>query len=274
MSPFYECILIITITAAFGGFVHGMLQEPKIKYSIVNPFSGVIEFGFFGDILVGVAAGISIFFIMDSLFGLNPEALTKNDQALLRLVALGVICGYMGSSVLNNLVLVISKRLVKAREELEAEQEELQRLRDRVKSASRARHLISLAAAYRRWKRFDDALNACAEAIDLDRTIADYYLEKSFVYAEQDDYKNALEMADKAIEIDKTSARAYYDRACYKHKMTRKEEAFRDLKESIRLDGLMRKMAIYDPDFDDLREDEGFKKLVGASSVEAHAEAA
>jgi len=138
MARVYHDLLLIILAGGFGGFVHGMLRHVPNKYLIVWPFINVkSEFGFLGDVFVGVAAGTSIFFIMESLFGLHANNLT-DEQTYLKFIALGVICGYMGSSLLDGLTLLISKRLVKARRNFEEEELAHRKLEARIAAASKS----------------------------------------------------------------------------------------------------------------------------------------
>lgn len=273
MKDAYNYILLIVITGGFGGFVHGLLRHKPTHYVIQCPLcKSIKELGFVGDILIGIAAGTSVFFVMESLFGLKLTAETGgiNPQDYLRMVALGVICGYMGSSLLDGLALVISKRLIKAQEKLEEEQRELEKLKARVKASSQATQLIQLADAHLRWGNYDEALELYDEAIAVEPSNANHYIHKSFVYTSKAEkkgdtslYEVAIDLVNHALEVDGSSVRAYYNRACYKQLLKRpKDEVLADLKTAIELDDTMRRMAKHDPDFLGLQADPDFKSLI------------
>lgn len=82
--------------------------------------------------------------------------------------------------------------------------------------------------------------------------------EGSTAYSEQD-YKKAIEYYKRAFEIDPTYGALVYNIACCYSILDEKEEAFNWLKKAIDL-------GVYefesDPDFDNIREEPEFKKLV------------
>jgi tetratricopeptide (TPR) repeat protein len=273
-----DWILIVVLTAGFGGFVHGILRRKPIRYTLVWPFSHrAAEFGFLGDIFVGVAAGVAILFVVDSVFGLKPDK--PDDLTNLKIVALGVICGYLGSDLLSRLALLVFKSTIKDEQDVEKAQAELEELKERTKAASKAADLMALGDAYWRWGKdkgdgmFDRALELFDEAIRTDPKNPNHYIKKSFVYASKAEgekdkktkrtlYETAIALTDQAIRLDESSARAYYDRACYKHLIGGDRDALHDLATAIKNNDTMRKMAKLDPDLESLRDDGDFKKLV------------
>lgn len=273
----YQDIVVIVAAGGFGGFVNGLLRQPSAHYTLMLPwpFSIGKEFGFFGDIAVGAAAGTSIFFVMESLFGLYANDLTKPQQ-FLKFIGLGVICGYMGSSLLDGLSMLISKRLAKLERDLEKEQLELEKLRKREEANTQAQQKLWLAAAYKKWGRLDEALEIYKEAVDAEPDDPYNYVEVSLAYAEKAEktgdkslYNDANIWIEKALLKDKQYARALYDRACYKHQLHRPiEEVLQDLRSAIKLNDIIKTIARLDPDFNDLHTDEKFKGLVGLVSFQ------
>ncbi len=270
-----EYLLVIAATAGFGGFVHGLMRRRSIDYKIVWPFHGSSQLGFLGDILVGIAAGTSIFFVMESAFGLRAEDLTKVSQAYLKFIALGVVSGYMGATLLDRLVLVFASQLVKYEQKLAGEEDELKKAQDRIKASSEAWQLIELADGYRRWGKYDEALDLYDQAIKIEPNNPHHYIQKSFVYANRAEktkdkflYEMAINLTNQTLQVDEKNARAYYDRACYKHSMGQpKEKVLPDLETAFKLNDYTRKMAKHDPDLKDFEQDEDFKKLVQTEIV-------
>jgi hypothetical protein len=305
---------VIAVSGAFGGIVHGLLARTRVKYKIALPRRELPseegnmghrelppeerDIGIWGDVLIGAAAGMALFLVIDSLFGLKVREALTDPQMLLKIVALGVLSGYLGMPVLENLSVMFSKRLTNAQIDLDKTVEEAQQLQARIKAASRARQLTPLGDGYRRWEMWDEALNVYDEAIRIEPNSAENYLQKSFVYADQAEaalkelkaagadtekakaaqekanrmYDNAILLAEKAVDVDKVSARAFYDRACYKHKrrVVPDKEVFDDLATAFGLDDIMRKLAKADPDFSDLLSSPDFKKLVDKDVVPPH----
>jgi hypothetical protein len=291
-----QYVAVIALTGAFGGFVHGLLARSRVKYNVVLPHRGQQpeerDIGIWGDVFIGAAAGTALFWVLDTLFGITVKAAENDAQVTLKMVGLGVLSGYLGMVVLENLSVMFNKKLTTAQIEADKTVEEAQQLQARIKAASRARQLTPLGDAYRRWFMWDAAINLYDEAIRIEPANAENYLQKSFVYADQGEaalkelkkegvesekgraaqetvnrmYDNAILWAEKAVEADKTSARAYYDRACYKHvrKAVDDKVVFADLATAFsKADGdVMRKMAKADPDFKDLLTNPSFQELL------------
>ena len=75
----------------------------------------------------------------------------------------------------------------------------------------------------------------------------------------------ALEHSNKAIELDPTYANAWYNRSCYMVKKGEINEALKNLEEAIKLDSANIESSKTDKDFDSIRDNAKFKKLVGVS---------
>src|SRR5690348_1417509 len=115
----YHYIEVTALFGGLGGFVHGISRQTPVHYAIAWPLQVIDtkeskpkrEFGFLGDIFIGIASAIAVFFVMDTLFGLSAPELGKGAQQYLKFVALGVIGGYAGTLILDNLSIFVSKRL-------------------------------------------------------------------------------------------------------------------------------------------------------------------
>jgi uncharacterized Ntn-hydrolase superfamily protein len=88
-------------------------------------------------------------------------------------------------------------------------------------------------------------------------------LFKAGALKEDGDLDGALSAARRAVEINPTLPEALYDLACYYSLSGMKAEALETLGQSLALSPEFKKMARDDPDFEALREDEGFKAIVG-----------
>lgn len=273
-------LLVVALAAGFGGVVHGMTRQSEgtkaIIYTLRLPFFGMAtQLGFLGDMLVGSAGGTTIFFFMESVFGLRAGDFAKDPQAYLKFVALGVICGYMGSHLLDTLALAIDSRLLKFRTQLVEDEDELQKAKERLAASSEAVELVELAEAYRNWKMYEQALNLYDDAIRRDPENPHHYLQKSFVYADLAKlpekanqsakfYEAAADLTDRALKLNPQYARALYDRACYRHlgKLSKREDVMSDLEKAFGLSDTMRKMAQFDEDLKDPKKDESYLNLI------------
>lgn len=276
---YHTIIPVIIITGGFGGFVRGIMRKDDLKwrtYTMSYAFSDKTRaLGFLGDILVGVAAGLSISFFVESLFGLSLTSILSANE-IVRLVALGIICGYMGPDLLDAVSLMISTKLIKTRETFEKEREELALLKSKVERHSKADKVIFLGNAYKKWGQYEDALGFYDQAADIDPDDPNPFIQKSILYAMKAKdangkalYDTAISYLDKALKVDEKSWRAYYNRACYKclsgHST---DEVLKDLAAAFDLDsdGYLRRAAGFDHDFDSVRKEEGFKKLLESAS--------
>ena len=128
--------------------------------------------------------------------------------------------------------------------------------------------------------REEDALVSFNKAIELDKTFyqawynrgvlllkrtKDIYLGPGSLDLSEESkkqYKEAIESFNKTIEIEQKYHRAWYDRAeCYAI-IQEVDLAIKDLKEAIRLNSEYKTKAKTNTYFDEIREDERFKKLI------------
>lgn len=198
--------------------------------------------------------------------------------------ALGVIGGYAGTLILDNLSIFVSKRLAEQQAELEQKrvkaEQELAKATVELEINTKARELESLADAYRRWGEWNDALRTCDSLITLEPNNPNNYTAKAIVYADKAAkeekegepkstlYNEAIKLANEAIRIKQDFDKGYYDRACFKQlNKEAKGDVFKDLKEAIRLNKMNKQWAAKDPDFKDLRDDPEFKALTGLIST-------
>jgi tetratricopeptide (TPR) repeat protein len=128
--------------------------------------------------------------------------------------------------------------------------------------------------------REEDALVSFNKAIELDKTFyqawynrgvlllkrtKDIYLFPGSLDLSEESkkqYKEAIASFNKTIEIEQKYHRAWYDRAeCYAI-IQEVDLAIKDLKEAIRLNSEYKTKAKTNTYFDEIREDERFKKLI------------
>lgn len=84
--------------------------------------------------------------------------------------------------------------------------------------------------------RYEEALQAYAQAIKMDKENAMAYYNRGFVYDELEQYDKAIEDCSKAIELDPNYAQAYNNRGVTYKNMGQLEKAIEDYSKAIELD--------------------------------------
>lgn len=100
---------IISGAGGFGGLVYGLFSRNSYKLRL--PFYGkLIEIGFLGDILVGIAASITVFFIAGPLFSLKLTEIS-DPECYIKIIALGVLSGFTGIRLLSGMSSKLLERI-------------------------------------------------------------------------------------------------------------------------------------------------------------------
>lgn len=87
------------------------------------------------------------------------------------------------------------------------------------------------------------------------------YLNKSAIYIAEGRFKYCIEILSEGIKYNPYSEYLYYNRACCYSKLNMKDLAIKDLKKAMDLYPKIAEMAIKDKDFNNMKDDEGFKDL-------------
>jgi tetratricopeptide (TPR) repeat protein len=241
-------LTIIGVSGGFGGMVNALQKthslstenEYERKYILPCPLnpSRPKKLGFFGDMIVGSAAGISIFIGFEGILGLDITVAQGQAIDFVRLIALGVVSGYMGTSILDSLALGFSRHLLKKRHEYDQEVNKLNELEKQFVLSRQVARLVWVGDAFLRWKNYDEALDLYERALTLEPNNVHTLIHKSFVLTDmaEDEAKNTQERtvlyasAIKDMEtviniipeniknsLDRyNKGRGYYNLACYK----------------------------------------------------------
>jgi hypothetical protein len=109
-GEFFYVLFTMTLAGGFGGFVSALTKVDREgrppKYSLSCPLRPLHkkDISFVGDVLIGAAAAIPLFFGIDALFGVKLDSGTPLPSwDYLRLISLGVISGYAGAGLLISL---------------------------------------------------------------------------------------------------------------------------------------------------------------------------
>lgn len=162
MNPILHILLGGMLGGLVGGFNSPALNElrvPKLRLSDGRSWPAVerIEFGFFGDCITGAAASVAILLFAVS-FGIDLAA-SYNLSGTAKILSLGVVSGFAGRKLLDNLAQIVSSRV----EALEKEQTEIA-----VKSLRE-----NTIAEYLREAKYNLAIKNYAQALTLfDKVLA------------------------------------------------------------------------------------------------------
>jgi hypothetical protein len=273
----FVMLAIIALAGALGGLVMGFDSSRANK--VVLPFQNgrSITLGFFGDMLIGSAASLSIHFVADPIF--NPTGVgdtLRETRGIVREVSLGVISGFAGIKVLFSMS-EIPTRLINASKA---------QMIDRMQEQDRSRELL---------RQVEDALRQIdAKRKDGDKSGAITDLEKAeqaiehvLTQSQQDPralvvkakvlrrkaeldvgseaakwWQNAIDTLSDALKVDPSYDRAFYNRACYYAIKGDQIAALADLRQAVAYFAPNKIFARDDDDFVTLRTDKEFQKLI------------
>jgi tetratricopeptide (TPR) repeat protein len=97
---------------------------------------------------------------------------------------------------------------------------------------------LFIAATYNDLKRYQDAINACSVAIELDPAQSWVWTNKGMILANLSKYDEAIECYDKAIELDPTNDTAYHNKSISLVQLGNYQEAIKYSNKTIELEPL------------------------------------
>ncbi len=107
------------------------------------------------------------------------------------------------------------------------------------------------------------------KALDIDPNNAESWNLKGLTYYAEKNYEEALKCVEKAIDIDPNNGMAWYNRACYLSLLNRTEDALSALKRAIEIDIDYAKKAVRDRDFENVKGEIMFKRVIEVVILEA-----
>jgi len=129
--------------------------------------------------------------------------------------------------------------------------------------------LLKLGYARFHMSDFAGAMNSYDKVLEIDVTNADAWNLKGLIHYRQKNYEQALECVEKAIDSNPTDGMAWYNKACYYSLLNHIPEAIEALKRSIEIDVKNAKKAVRDKDFENVRADEGYRRVVEVVVLES-----
>ena len=107
------------------------------------------------------------------------------------------------------------------------------------------------------------------KVLQIDVTNPDAWNLKGLIHYETKNYEKALESVEKALDSDPTDGMAWYNKGCYLSILNHIPEAIESLKRSIEIDVKNAKRAVKDRDFENVKVDEGFRRIVEVVVLES-----
>ncbi len=127
---------------------------------------------------------------------------------------------------------------------------------------STAEQFIASATANYALEQYDDALADYNRALELRPDYPAALNNRGIINSEMERYDEALADFNRALELRPDFPEALYNLACLFSLTDRPDEAIYNLEKAIGFDQKYRKMAATDSDFDNIRDDPRFQKLI------------
>ena len=129
--------------------------------------------------------------------------------------------------------------------------------------------LLKLGYARFHMDDFAGAMEAYDKVLQIDVTNAEAWNLKGLVHYQTKNYDKALECVEKALDSDPTDGMAWYNKACYLSILNQIPEAIEALKRSIEIDVKNAKRAVKDRDFENIKVEQGFRRIVEVVVLES-----
>lgn len=129
--------------------------------------------------------------------------------------------------------------------------------------------LLKLGYAQFHMGNLAGAMESYNKVHEIDVTNADAWNLKGLIYYRQKNYEQAIECVEKAIDSNPTDGMSWYNKACYNSLLNHIPEAIEALKRSIEIDVKNAKKAVRDRDFENVRADEGYRRVVEVVVLES-----
>jgi len=129
--------------------------------------------------------------------------------------------------------------------------------------------LLKLGYARFHMNDFAGAMESYNKVHEIDVTNAEAWNLKGLIYYQQKNYDKALDSVEKAIDSNPTDGMSWYNKACYHSLLNHIPESIESLKRSIEIDVKNAKKAVRDKDFENIRTDEGYRRIVEVVVLES-----
>jgi tetratricopeptide (TPR) repeat protein len=104
---------------------------------------------------------------------------------------------------------------------------------------------------------------------EIDVTNAEAWNLKGLIYYRQKNYDKALSSVEKAIDSNSMDGMSWYNKACYHSLLNHIPESIEALKRAIEIDVKNAKKAVKDKDFENIRADDGYRRIIEVVVLES-----
>ena len=132
---------------------------------------------------------------------------------------------------------------------------------------SNENHFLNKGIILFRKRRFDEAISDLDKAIEINARRTEAWVVKGLALSEIGKYKEAIECCDKVFEIEPNHNVAWYNKACFESKIGNVDNAISCLEKAIHLDKSFIEAAKKEKDFDNIKTDERFLKLLAKKNT-------
>ena len=240
-------LLALVIAGLFGGLIRS-LHIPR-SYEISLPFvTRKCRIGFLGDILVGVAASVGVYFVLAEIAGTSDGKTLE----LLRIVSLGLVAGYAGRPLLDKLSDQLTLRF-----------NELDKAVDAIGKDTAIQNYLRISDINYYRQQYELAIHYCDKVLQLAHDNSEALLNKARALDKLGQTFIATDICRQALKEHPDDARAHYNVACYLQRQGKPaDEIYRHLASAIEALPDFRENARTDEDFALLRGDQRFMELV------------
>lgn len=113
------------------------------------------------------------------------------------------------------------------------------------------------------------AMEAYNKVHEIDVTNAEAWNLKGLIYYRQKNYEKALDSVEKSIDSDSMDGMSWYNKACYHSLLNHIPESIEALKRAIEIDVKNAKKAVKDKDFENIRADDGYRRIIEVVVLES-----
>jgi tetratricopeptide (TPR) repeat protein len=244
-----------------------------------------LDLGSVGDMLIGIGSAFAVFFAVSGLVTIKNDLQSIELSSIFVLSGMGVVAGAAGKAIIPALITKMTE-LTKAKDtaqKAEKKANDAQQNAEKIKTEAADAHADS-------WKQLESAFysaglasldaytaspinkeilvtaeNAFNKALEINKQSAQAKTGLGMVRKRQNKLQEAIDLCTDAIRFSPDYPDAYYNRACYQAllKSGTIEPIIADLKKAIEIENLFRDYAKTDPDFDAVKDNVQFKKLLG-----------